>query len=89
MVVAHESLEHYLINMHALHNAHFLRSTLPCSLTIPIPFHDDNARQQAHASLANNLHISGDARHAATMAKASHTHELKKNLQALHTRDED
>jgi hypothetical protein len=23
------------------------------------------------------------------MAKASHTHELKKNLQALHTRDED
>ncbi|KAJ7032262.1 hypothetical protein C8F04DRAFT_1211182 [Mycena alexandri] len=39
--IIHEPLDRFFINMHAFHNAHFLRATLPRSLVAPIPLFPD------------------------------------------------
>ena len=44
-----------IINTHAFHNPHILRSTLPRYLVLPIPLHQD--RQAKHIEIAGNLQV--------------------------------
>ncbi|KAF8900617.1 hypothetical protein CPB85DRAFT_1377444 [Mucidula mucida] len=48
--IEHQPLDRYFINMHAFHNAHLVRATLPRSLTVPLPIVDD--RKAFHSELA-------------------------------------
>ncbi|KAK7027036.1 hypothetical protein R3P38DRAFT_2496555 [Favolaschia claudopus] len=41
--VSHSPEQRFLINMHALHNAHLIRDVLPRSLTTPTPYLQDLA----------------------------------------------
>ncbi|OBZ70704.1 hypothetical protein A0H81_09161, partial [Grifola frondosa] len=51
--IEHKHIKRYIINTHALHNAHLLREVLPHSLTTPMPYllH----RHQKHDEMASNL----------------------------------
>ncbi|KAF8134135.1 hypothetical protein K438DRAFT_1911731 [Mycena galopus ATCC 62051] len=51
--IIHKSLDRFLINTHAFHNAHLLRATLPRDLVAPIPLFLD--RQAKHYELAAEL----------------------------------
>ncbi|KAF7351608.1 hypothetical protein MSAN_01593300 [Mycena sanguinolenta] len=51
--VIHKSLDRFIINTHAFHNAHLLRATLPRNLVAPIPLHPD--REAIHHELASQL----------------------------------
>ncbi|KAJ6602335.1 hypothetical protein B0H10DRAFT_2167291 [Mycena sp. CBHHK59/15] len=66
----------YIVNMHALHNAHLLRETLMRSLTAPIPYLLDH--EAKHEELAALLRVSGPAKRAAAAKKSKETREKKK-----------
>ncbi|KAJ7714591.1 hypothetical protein B0H16DRAFT_1255961, partial [Mycena metata] len=51
--IEHNSLDRFIINSHAFHNAHLLRATLPRELLAPIPLFDD--RKGKHDELAAQL----------------------------------
>jgi hypothetical protein len=78
--VQHTNSDIYFINMHALHNAHLLRDTLPRGLTAPIPYFAD--REAKHKEFAAVLRISGPAKRAATAKKSRETREKKKLAKA-------
>lgn len=52
-VILHSNLAQYVVNMHALHNAHLLREVMPRRLVEPIPIHAD--RQSYHRQRAATL----------------------------------
>jgi len=58
--IEHQPLEHFVINTHALNNAHLLRATLPRSLVVPIPLHQD--RQVKHVEIAGSLQATQEAK---------------------------
>ncbi|KAJ7675041.1 hypothetical protein B0H17DRAFT_1161670 [Mycena rosella] len=73
--VQHVDTNIYFINMHALHNAHLLRETLPRNLTAPIPYFTD--RDAKHREFAALLRVSGPAKRATALKKAKETREKK------------
>ncbi|KAJ6605732.1 hypothetical protein B0H10DRAFT_2195453 [Mycena sp. CBHHK59/15] len=78
--IQHANTQVYFINMHALHNAHLLRDTLPRDLTAPIPcFPDRDTQRNEFAAL---LRVSGPAKRAATAKKSRETREKKKQAKA-------
>jgi hypothetical protein len=55
-ILLHEDDSHFVINLHALHNANLLRQVLPRSLTKPEPQHgDESDRKTWHAEVAVTL----------------------------------
>ncbi|KAJ7725015.1 hypothetical protein B0H14DRAFT_3620845 [Mycena olivaceomarginata] len=70
----------FIINMHALHNAHLLRDTLPRCLTAPIPHSID--RDAKHDEFAALLRVSGPAKRAAIVQKSRETRERNKQARA-------
>ncbi|KAJ6494369.1 hypothetical protein C8R45DRAFT_777599, partial [Mycena sanguinolenta] len=51
--IVHLPLDRFFINMHAFHNSHLLRATLPRNLVAPILLFPE--RQAKHSQLATNL----------------------------------
>ncbi|KAJ7734971.1 hypothetical protein B0H14DRAFT_3613787 [Mycena olivaceomarginata] len=51
--IVHGSLDRFIINSHAFHNAHLLRATLPRDLLAPIPLFED--RKEKHDEFAEAL----------------------------------
>ena len=62
--IEHHPVRCFVINTHAFHNAHLLCSTLPHSLVLPIPLHQD--WQAKHIEIAGNLHIAQETKRTAT-----------------------
>jgi hypothetical protein len=58
--IQRQPVERFIINTHAFHNAHLLRVTLPCSLVVPIPLHQD--RQAKHIEIAGSLRTTQEAK---------------------------
>ncbi|KAJ3744278.1 hypothetical protein DFH05DRAFT_1616439 [Lentinula detonsa] len=77
--IVHAEETRYIINMHALHNAHLIREALPRQLIQPIPSKTD--RVAFHKNLSAQLQVSGDEKRAATQAKAAETRKRKKAAQ--------
>lgn len=67
--IEHRPCERFIINTHAFHNAHLLRSTLPRSLVAPIPLFQN--RQTKHIEMARNLRETQQAKRTATKARAT------------------
>ncbi|KAJ7144573.1 hypothetical protein C8R44DRAFT_602437 [Mycena epipterygia] len=77
-LIMHTVDDDYFLNMHAMHNAHLIRETLPRELTKPQPYLSD--RLSKHNELAAQLRVSGPAKRADTNAKRAAT--MKKNKAA-------
>ncbi|KAH9947059.1 hypothetical protein B0H21DRAFT_856845 [Amylocystis lapponica] len=75
-IIAHTTAERFLLNMHAIHNAALIRSTLPRYLTKPIPYLQD--RHGKHCELAAVLRKTGPVKCAQTVAKAAETRARNK-----------
>jgi hypothetical protein len=63
LYIEHKPSHRYIINTHALHNAHLVRRFLPRHLTVPLPFTDD--RRKLHDKLAERLRMSQNTKRAA------------------------
>ncbi|KAH9917046.1 hypothetical protein B0H21DRAFT_850669 [Amylocystis lapponica] len=75
-IIAHTTAERFLLNMHAIHNAALICSTLPRYLTKPIPYLQD--RHERHCELAAVLRKTGPIKRAQTVAKAAETRARNK-----------
>ncbi|KAJ7062953.1 hypothetical protein C8F01DRAFT_1082526 [Mycena amicta] len=76
--IIHKPVDRFIINMHAFHNAHLLRATLPRSLWAPVPLFPD--RVSKHKEFAAQLRDNKSSRkaqlaerRAGTTKKASNT----------------
>ncbi|KAJ7306729.1 hypothetical protein DFH08DRAFT_824679 [Mycena albidolilacea] len=80
--VKHSPESRFVLNMHALHNAHSVWEVLPRSLSSPVPYLQD--RRASHTRFAEQLRITS-AKRAATRAKTQETrtqNKLKKATMA-------
>ncbi|THU75815.1 hypothetical protein K435DRAFT_706355, partial [Dendrothele bispora CBS 962.96] len=74
--IVHVNDGRYLLNMHALHNAHLIREALPRHLVAPVPLKSD--RVEFHKQLSASLQVSGVEKRALTRTKAAETRERNK-----------
>ncbi|TFK31456.1 hypothetical protein BDQ12DRAFT_701562 [Crucibulum laeve] len=74
--VIHTDDTRFFVNMHALHNAHLLRESLPRHLVAPVPYFQN--RYEKHAEFAASLRITGPAKRATAQARAKETREQNK-----------
>ncbi|KAI0705206.1 hypothetical protein BC835DRAFT_1499367 [Cytidiella melzeri] len=79
--VRHGAMQRYFVNMHALHNAALIRSTLPRHLSMPKPYFND--RVAKHQEFADKVSSVNSKRRDATAAKARDTRARKKQVQEL------
>jgi hypothetical protein len=75
-LIAHEDDNHFVINLHALHNATLLRKILPRQLTAPKPLYED--RRARHNEIAAGLRITQAEKRARTAAKTKATRDANK-----------
>lgn len=75
-LIGHADDIHFVLNMHALHNATLLRKILPPHLTRPIPLYPDS--QARHYEIAAMLRLTQAAKRAAAKVKRAAT--AKANL---------
>ncbi|KDQ05921.1 hypothetical protein BOTBODRAFT_182090 [Botryobasidium botryosum FD-172 SS1] len=71
----HKDDDHFVLNMHALHNANLIRETLPRSLTAPKHYLAD--RLKSHTESSATLSRDRDARRAKTTKKREATAKKK------------
>lgn len=67
--IEHQPTNRYVINTHAFHNAHLLRTTLPRSLIAPILLHQH--REAKHIEIAGSLRTVQDGKRTATKVRAA------------------
>ena len=67
--IKHKPLNRFVINTHAFHNAHLLRSILPRSLVAPILIHQD--REAKHHEISRSLRSTQEVKRSAQKARAS------------------
>ncbi|KDQ53223.1 hypothetical protein JAAARDRAFT_49941 [Jaapia argillacea MUCL 33604] len=75
--IEHKLIEHHILNMHALHNAHLLHSVLPRDLTIPQPYLGN--QRETHDKLSSGLKVAYDIK----QAKQKEAKEKKKQQKDL------
>jgi hypothetical protein len=78
--IEHKTIERFVINTHAFHNAHLLRATLPRSIVVPIPLYQE--REAKHIEIAGSLRSMQEAKRTATKARAE-----QKKQEAITTAD--
>ncbi|KIJ94946.1 hypothetical protein K443DRAFT_639947 [Laccaria amethystina LaAM-08-1] len=71
--IEHRSIESFVINTHAFHNAHRLRAALDRSLVVPIPLYQLEDRKAQHAKIAQSLRATQKAKRE---ARASQKKEM-------------
>ena len=81
-LIAHEDSSHFVLNMHALHNAHLLRRILPQELVAPKPLYDD--RTTRHYEIATSLQVTQSEKRAHTAANRKATNNAKKSKKETH-----
>ena len=67
--IEHQTIDRFVINTHGFHNAHLLRATLPCSLTVPIPLYPD--RRAKHTEIAGNLRATQEIKRNTAKVRAA------------------
>ena len=75
-MIDHSDDAHFVVNLHALHNATLIRKYLPRYLTAPKPLYAD--RQARHHEIAATLRILQTEKRAQSAAKAKATRQAKK-----------
>jgi hypothetical protein len=75
-LIAHEDNGHFIVNLHALHNATLIRKILPRHLTAPKPLYSH--RTARHYEIAAGLRVTQVEKRARTAAKAKATREANK-----------
>lgn len=60
--VQHQSIERFVVNTHAFHNAHRLRKALKRPLFEPLPLYPPEMRKEKHIELARNLQAAQKAK---------------------------
>jgi len=83
--IEHIPLDSFVINTHAFHNAHLIRSILPRDLTAPIPYTAD--RRSHHDQIAQKLRVGQDSKRKATALKAAQKRAVRQNPTAAGTDD--
>jgi hypothetical protein len=76
MCLAHGDDDHFVVNIHALHNAHLLRKALPRQLVQPTPLYQD--RYQHHATQAHQLRLLQTGKRDEKNRKSQATREANK-----------
>ncbi|KAJ6477668.1 hypothetical protein C8R45DRAFT_1216605 [Mycena sanguinolenta] len=76
--IRHANDSRFLLNTHALHNAHLIRETLPRHLTAPKPIFSD--RRAKHCEFSAALREFGPERRAQATAKSQAT-KLRNKLE--------
>ncbi|KAF8513305.1 hypothetical protein JB92DRAFT_2830448 [Gautieria morchelliformis] len=80
-VLVHADDAHFIINLHALHNASILREILPRHLTAPTPLHVDS--KAFHYEMATKLRVTQEQKHKNSAANSKATrivNKLKKQM---------
>ena len=75
-LIAHEDDGHFILNLHALHNASIIRKFLPRHLTAPRPLYAN--RTARHYEIARGLRVTQAEKRARTAAKTKATKEANK-----------
>jgi hypothetical protein len=75
-LIAHEDDGHFIVNLHALHNATLIRKMLPRHLIAPKPLYAD--RTARHYEIAAGLRVTQVEKRARTAAKTKATREANK-----------
>lgn len=75
-LIKHGDDDHFVLNVHAFHNAGLLRQVLPRSLSAPIRLYDNSQAQ--HYELAAHLRESQTVKRANTNAKRAATRATNK-----------
>ena len=76
LAVKHSHFDHYIVNLHAHHNAWRLRKVLPRHLTAPVPYTSD--RKKLHDEAAQELRTKNSEKREQAVAKAKATRERNK-----------
>jgi hypothetical protein len=58
----HKLVEHFVINIHAFHNAHCLRAAFECSLVVPILLYPLEVRKAKHTEISHGLRATQKAK---------------------------
>jgi hypothetical protein len=69
--VEHVDDEHFVINMHAMHNAHLIRRVLPRDLIRPRHLYKNRVKR--HHEMSKGMHSAQTQKRAETVAKAQAT----------------
>jgi hypothetical protein len=72
-LISHQDDGHFVLNLHALHNAALIRQVLPRHLTSPKPLYND--RQARHFEIATKLRVTQALKRETTKAKGKATRE--------------
>ena len=75
-VLKHEESDHFVVNTHAMHNAHLVRSALDPELIRPRPLHGD--RFAYHRARGRVMQEEQHAKRAQTAAKTKQTKAQRK-----------
>ena len=67
--IEHKPIERFVINTHAFHNAHRLRTALERSLVVPIPLYPLEVRKAKHTEIARSLRATQKAKLEARIAQ--------------------
>ena len=67
--IEHKPIDCFVINTHAFHNAHLLRTAIPRHLIIPISIYSLEDRKLKHIEISQSLQATQEVKQAASKAK--------------------